>query len=268
MTENGVDTTFTYNDWGRTVTKQKTVGQTTYTAAYAYRFIELQTRTTNGLVRGSFHPFFIRVGSSSLPSWPPPSACRRRFYPFFIRVGSSSHGQRVLRLLGGVSIPSSSGWVQRVSDTFGNHELSRVSIPSSSGWVQREGHAQEGRAGLHSLRVTFASMLAAGGVPLATAQVLMRHSTPTLTAKHYLDPAMLDTRGAVERLPSLTGADNPVRHVAQNVAQNVARTECLFSQNPAKSCKTGIGIQDGKRSHNYEQKTPVFQGKTPVLRGM
>ena len=54
---------------------------------------------------------------------------------------------------------------------------------------------------IHSLRGTFASMLAASGVPLATAQVLMRHSTPTLTARHYVDPRMLDTEGAVNALP-------------------------------------------------------------------
>ena len=59
---------------------------------------------------------------------------------------------------------------------------------------------------IHCLRGTFASMLAAAGVPLATAQVLMRHSTPTLTARHYVDPAMLDTAGAVERLPEFEAA--------------------------------------------------------------
>jgi hypothetical protein len=68
---------------------------------------------------------------------------------------------------------------------------------------------------IHSLRGTFASMLAAAGVPLATAQVLMRHSTPALTARHYVDPAMLDTAGAVERLPDFSPAESARAHVAQ-----------------------------------------------------
>ena len=55
---------------------------------------------------------------------------------------------------------------------------------------------------IHSLRGTFAIMLTASGVPLASAQVLMRHSILTLTARHYVDPAMLNTVGAVESLPA------------------------------------------------------------------
>ncbi|MFP4502608.1 MAG: hypothetical protein ACLFTT_16555 [Candidatus Hydrogenedentota bacterium] len=69
---------------------------------------------------------------------------------------------------------------------------------------------------MHSLRGTYASMLAVAGVPLATTQVLMRHSTPALTAKHYVDPAMLDTAGAVERLPGL--------HPEQDAARKVENT--------------------------------------------
>ncbi len=56
---------------------------------------------------------------------------------------------------------------------------------------------------IHSLRGTFATLLTAAGVPLATAQVLMRHTTPTLTAKHYIDRDGLDVRGAIEKLPGV-----------------------------------------------------------------
>ena len=39
MTENAEpDITFTYDDWGRTITKTQTVGQTTYTAVHKYRY--------------------------------------------------------------------------------------------------------------------------------------------------------------------------------------------------------------------------------------
>jgi len=63
-------------------------------------------------------------------------------------------------------------------------------------------HDHRGRvADVHSLRVTFISGLAAAGVPLATAQILARHSDPKLTANVYTDPHMLDLRGAVESIP-------------------------------------------------------------------
>ena len=45
--------------------------------------------------------------------------------------------------------------------------------------------ADSGRAGFHSLRVSFASNLGRPGVPIQTARELMRHSTIELTAKVY-----------------------------------------------------------------------------------
>lgn len=72
---------------------------------------------------------------------------------------------------------------------------------------------------IHSLRGTYASMLAAAGVPLATAQVLMRHSTPALTMKHYVDPGMLDTAGAVGRLPVLDCTPEQARKNTPGVGQ-------------------------------------------------
>ena len=57
---------------------------------------------------------------------------------------------------------------------------------------------------IHALRKTFGTHLCKAGVPLRTAQIAMRHSTPTLTANHYTDPRLLDVHGAVESLPSLT----------------------------------------------------------------
>ena len=41
------------------------------------------------------------------------------------------------------------------------------------------------------------------GVPLATTQRIMRHSTPTLTAAVYTHLGILDTAAAVESLPAL-----------------------------------------------------------------
>jgi integrase len=54
---------------------------------------------------------------------------------------------------------------------------------------------------VHSLRKTFGTLLAMAGVPLATVQRLMRHSTPLLTAKLYIDVDPLNMAQALERLP-------------------------------------------------------------------
>ena len=54
---------------------------------------------------------------------------------------------------------------------------------------------------VHSLRKTFGTMLARAGVPLTTVQRLMRHSTPLLTAKLYIDVAPMDMMQALDKLP-------------------------------------------------------------------
>ena len=55
---------------------------------------------------------------------------------------------------------------------------------------------------IHALRHTFGTMLSVAGVKPRTAQEVMRHSTLDLTMNVYTDPALLDTAGAVEALPS------------------------------------------------------------------
>ena len=52
----------------------------------------------------------------------------------------------------------------------------------------------------HALRVTYGTSLARAGVRLQTAQRLLRHSTPVLTANVYTRLELHDLRGAVERL--------------------------------------------------------------------
>ena len=54
---------------------------------------------------------------------------------------------------------------------------------------------------VHSLRKTFGTMLARAGVPLTTVQRLMRHSTPLLTAKLYVDVDPIDMAQALDKLP-------------------------------------------------------------------
>jgi len=52
----------------------------------------------------------------------------------------------------------------------------------------------------HALRHTYVSWIAAGGAHPKTTMALARHSSMELSAR-YTDLALLDVRGAVERLP-------------------------------------------------------------------
>jgi len=61
---------------------------------------------------------------------------------------------------------------------------------------------------VHSLRKTFGTALARAGVPLTTVQRLMRHSTPLLTAKLYIDVDPVDMTQALDKLPVLVLSPN------------------------------------------------------------
>jgi hypothetical protein len=68
-------------------------------------------------------------------------------------------------------------------------------------------YVKEGRTlDSHALRVSFVTNLALGGVPLATAQNLVLHSDPWLTANVYTCLGLDDLSRALERLPPLPGA--------------------------------------------------------------
>jgi len=56
---------------------------------------------------------------------------------------------------------------------------------------------------VHALRHTFGTHLSRVGVEPRTAMACMRHSKLELTMTTYTDPRLLDTAGAVERLPDL-----------------------------------------------------------------
>jgi len=57
---------------------------------------------------------------------------------------------------------------------------------------------------VHALRHTFGTLLSKGGVAPRTAQAAMRHSDIQLTMRTYTDPRLLDVRGALDALPTLT----------------------------------------------------------------
>jgi integrase len=81
------------------------------------------------------------------------------------------------------------------------------SVPSTKGLradLRAAGLAYDDGTGIcdfHAVgRVTYATLLARGGVPLVQAQRLMRHSTPTLTANVYTKLRIEDAREAVSRI--------------------------------------------------------------------
>jgi len=61
----------------------------------------------------------------------------------------------------------------------------------------------QGKVDFHALRGTFVTMLCRADVPLAMAQRLARHCTPTLTARHYVRLELSDLTAAAARLPDL-----------------------------------------------------------------
>ena len=98
---------------------------------------------------------------------------------------------------------------------------------------------------VHALRHTFGTLMSKGGVSPRTAQAAMRHSRIDLTMNVYTDPRLLDVRGALDVLPTLsldagqqgretirvTGTDaTPPAHRVQLVAPTVAPTICNRGQ--------------------------------------
>ena len=68
---------------------------------------------------------------------------------------------------------------------------------------------------LHAFRTSLCTHLARAGVPLRTAQEVMRHSNPTLTANVYTDPALLQVEAALAALPSIqTGNRSGLGHAS------------------------------------------------------
>lgn len=64
--------------------------------------------------------------------------------------------------------------------------------------IDAERHGQ--RADFHALRSTYATSLARVGVNLQTAEALLRHSDPKLTARTYTKLGITDLAGAVAGL--------------------------------------------------------------------
>ena len=124
----------------------------------------------------------------------------------------------------------------------------------------------------HSLRATYATMLNAAGVPLATAQRLMRHSDPKLTTNIYTKTPIEDKAAAIARLPEI----RPLVSVQAEAKTGTADTpeipgsvDRLGDRNGANSgakirtCKDSAKRENALRiSLAEDEKMPVPQGKT------
>ena len=96
-----------------------------------------------------------------------------------------------------------------------NRDLKLAGIPKSD--------ERSRTVDVHSLRMTFATLLSKGGVSPKVAQIAMRHSDIRLTMETYTAPKLFDVAGALEALPafnptsthdlpetvSATGTDSP-----------------------------------------------------------
>ena len=97
------------------------------------------------------------------------------------------------------------------SEAFSNEPL--FSVPASLVKVlnrdlEAAGIAKADERGrtvdIHSLRMTFATLLSKGGVSPKVAQMAMRHSDIRLTMETYTDPKLFDVAGALDALPAFS----------------------------------------------------------------
>lgn len=107
---------------------------------------------------------------------------------------------------------------------------------------------------VHALRTSFNTHLLANGVPLRTAQALMRHSDPKLTAGVYTDPQLLDVAGALECLPELSLTDSKG---AETKDLAVGDGMCLCMCQPA---KTEIPASPSKSWRKRSASSPLPTG--------
>ena len=122
---------------------------------------------------------------------------------------------------------------------------------------------------VHAMRHTTAAHLAKAGVAPRTAQAILRHSDIRLTFGSYTDPRLLDTREALDALPSFMPAPDPKRLRAtgtmNHTASADAKVEALgvllggearpsMQNHSAQGANTPSKADSGRRS-----KSPVIQ---------
>ncbi len=111
----------------------------------------------------------------------------------------------------------------------------------------------------HGLRHTFATMLNQAGVSLATAQRLMRHSDPKLTANIYTHVMVEAQAEALAKLPAIAAANTMEREAATGICQETAILESgktIVMPVGSFSPDLGVKIKTYSDSRNSE-KMPV-----------
>jgi hypothetical protein len=99
-------------------------------------------------------------------------------------------------------------------------------------------------ADFHSLRKTFGTNLARGGVASRVAMSLMRHSDRRLTDKVYTDESLLGTGSAIEVLPSYTQGLSQI--LSQNsVPKCRGVSPCVTSVNAEDMRQSLVNIDEG-----------------------
>ena len=132
----------------------------------------------------------------------------------------------------------------------------------------------------HGLRHTFATLLNKARVPLVTAQKLMRHSDPKLTAKIYTH-VLVDTKAeAIDMLPAIAAAPEAEKLVQTGTETSPLSLPPKSMDRPADSCRNDFNrrittYNDGKTAGNSlvfteiedagNEKAPVSHGKTGAL---
>jgi len=113
---------------------------------------------------------------------------------------------------------------------------------------------------VHALRTTFATHLSTTGTTPRTAQAAMRHSDIKLTMGVYTDPALLDVRHALDRLPAFG--------LTENRDQKRDQLRDLEGQNVATSGKMEQS-SDGSEVREQSAVNPCpGNEKTPVTTGV
>lgn len=93
------------------------------------------------------------------------------------------------------------------------YEMLKKDVDLLNEWQKKQGKGDnvknviewetvDGVLDFHALRTTFATMLSRAGVQLVTAQKLMRHSDPKLTANFYTRVVIQDQSAAINKLPN------------------------------------------------------------------
>lgn len=117
---------------------------------------------------------------------------------------------------------------------------------------------------VHSLRHTYATMLAQAGVPLQQVQQLMRHSDPKLTANVYTHLDVLDGAAAIAKLPALShGEEQGMKQGTYNESTTSPTTVVTTVKSGKRGSSESIVVDpvkgmDRKLNRGGFAKQPVF----------